>query len=182
VLRKGSRSCFTSDSRRVNLVTNPVINHEWGKDREVKSLSWTISKTINVYPSGAPEWVCTFLIPCCDVKQNRRGNQEWTFQRNWPHWEHKTQDGDKTQKHNRKTFGSSLFPFVLSGVHVLFMLFVFIYVGWCPMWFPCQMMLLSFNFISNKTGFTSRSRTAYPSSFWSTYVHPGFYWGSCSVK
>jgi hypothetical protein len=31
----------------------------------------------------------------------------------------------------------------------------------CPMWFPCQMMLISFNFISNKTGFISRSRTAF---------------------
>jgi hypothetical protein len=30
------------------------------------------------------------------------GNQEWTVQRNWQHWEHKTQDEDKTkqQKHN----------------------------------------------------------------------------------
>jgi hypothetical protein len=30
-----SISCFTSGTRRVNLVTNPVISHEWGKDREV---------------------------------------------------------------------------------------------------------------------------------------------------
>jgi hypothetical protein len=30
-----SSSCFTSDTRHVNLATNPVINHEWGKDREV---------------------------------------------------------------------------------------------------------------------------------------------------
>jgi hypothetical protein len=28
-------SCSTSGTRRVNLVTNPVISHEWGKDREV---------------------------------------------------------------------------------------------------------------------------------------------------
>jgi hypothetical protein len=28
------RSCFTSDNHRVNLVTNPVISHERGKDRE----------------------------------------------------------------------------------------------------------------------------------------------------
>ena len=32
--RVGS-SCSTSDTRRVNLVTNPVINHERGKNREV---------------------------------------------------------------------------------------------------------------------------------------------------
>jgi len=25
-------SCSTSGTRRVNLVTNPVINHEWGKE------------------------------------------------------------------------------------------------------------------------------------------------------
>ena len=30
-----SSSCSTSGTRRVNLVTNPVISHEWGKDREV---------------------------------------------------------------------------------------------------------------------------------------------------
>jgi hypothetical protein len=28
-------SCSTSGTRRVNLVTNPVITHEWGQDREV---------------------------------------------------------------------------------------------------------------------------------------------------
>ena len=27
-------SCSTSDIRRVNLVTDPVISHEWGKDRD----------------------------------------------------------------------------------------------------------------------------------------------------
>ena len=27
-------SCSTSDTRRVELVTNPVISHEWRKDRE----------------------------------------------------------------------------------------------------------------------------------------------------
>ena len=30
-----SNSCSTSDTRRVNLVTNPVISHERGKNREV---------------------------------------------------------------------------------------------------------------------------------------------------
>ena len=30
-----SSSCSTSGTRRVYLVTNPVISHEWGKDREV---------------------------------------------------------------------------------------------------------------------------------------------------
>ena len=30
---KVGSSCSTSGARRVNLVTNPVISHEWGKDR-----------------------------------------------------------------------------------------------------------------------------------------------------
>jgi len=34
-------SCSTSDNRRVNLVTNPMINHEPGKDREVFTTSGT---------------------------------------------------------------------------------------------------------------------------------------------
>ena len=29
-----SSSCFTSGTRRVNIVTNPVISHERGKDRK----------------------------------------------------------------------------------------------------------------------------------------------------
>ena len=31
-------------------------------------------------------------------KRNRRGNQEWTIQRNWQHCLHKTQDEDKTKR------------------------------------------------------------------------------------
>jgi hypothetical protein len=34
-----SSSCSTSGTRRVNLVTNPVISHEWGKDREMFTTS-----------------------------------------------------------------------------------------------------------------------------------------------
>ena len=34
-----SSSCSTSDTRRVNLVTNPVISHERGKDQEVLTTS-----------------------------------------------------------------------------------------------------------------------------------------------
>ena len=33
--------CSTSGTRRVNLVTNPVISHEWGKDWEVLTTSGT---------------------------------------------------------------------------------------------------------------------------------------------
>ena len=34
-----SSSCFTNGTRRVTLVTNPVISHEWGKEREVFTTS-----------------------------------------------------------------------------------------------------------------------------------------------
>ena len=34
-------SCSTSGARRVNLDTNPVISHEWGKDRELLTTRWT---------------------------------------------------------------------------------------------------------------------------------------------
>ena len=30
--------------------------------------------------------------------KNRRGNQEWTIQRNWQHWVHRAQDEDKQNK------------------------------------------------------------------------------------
>jgi hypothetical protein len=36
-----SSFCSTSGTRRVNLVTNPVISREWGKDREVLTTSGT---------------------------------------------------------------------------------------------------------------------------------------------
>ena len=37
--RRASSSCSTSDTHRVDLVKNPVINPEWGKDREVLTTS-----------------------------------------------------------------------------------------------------------------------------------------------
>jgi hypothetical protein len=36
-----SNSCSTSGTRRVNLVTNPVISHEWRKDKEMFTTSGT---------------------------------------------------------------------------------------------------------------------------------------------
>jgi hypothetical protein len=30
-----------------------------------------------------------------------KGNQEWTIQRNWQHWVHKTQDEDKQDKKHK---------------------------------------------------------------------------------
>ena len=61
----------------------------------------------------------------------------------------------------KKMFGLSFLPFVLSGVHVLFMLFVFIYLYFCPTRFPFQMIFLQFN--SNTTDATSGAGTAKPS-------------------
>ena len=35
------------------------------------------------------------------VRENRRGNQQWTIQRNWQHWVHKTQDEEKQIKNTK---------------------------------------------------------------------------------
>jgi hypothetical protein len=53
--RVGS-SCSTSDTRRVNLVTTPVISHERGKDREVLATSGTypLSFVTQIFHSGQP--------------------------------------------------------------------------------------------------------------------------------
>jgi hypothetical protein len=50
-------------------------------------------------------------------------------------------------------FSSSLLPFVLNGVHALFILFVFMYLCWCPTRFPYHTMFVSFN--SNTTDASS---------------------------
>ena len=49
-----SSSCSTSGTRRVNLFTNPVINHEWRKDREVLTTSGTYmwSFVTHIFHSG----------------------------------------------------------------------------------------------------------------------------------
>ena len=70
---------------------------------------------------------------------------------------------------------SSRLPFVLQGVHVLILLFVFIYVFWCATRFPYQMMFMSLN--SNTTGVTCGARTANPSG--AHEFTPGIKWGSC---
>ena len=51
-----SNSCSTSGTRRVNLVTHPVISREWGKDREVFTTSGTYpwSFVTQVFHSGQP--------------------------------------------------------------------------------------------------------------------------------
>ena len=49
-------SCSTSDTRRVNLVTTPVINHEWGKDRTVLTTSgpYPWSFMTQIFHNGQP--------------------------------------------------------------------------------------------------------------------------------
>jgi len=53
-----SSPCSTSDTRRVNLVTNPVIRHEQGKDREVLTTSGTYpwSFVTQIFHNGQPKW------------------------------------------------------------------------------------------------------------------------------
>jgi hypothetical protein len=51
-----SSPCSTSDTRRVNLVTNPVISHERGKDQEMFTTSGTYpwSFVTHIFHSGQP--------------------------------------------------------------------------------------------------------------------------------
>ena len=51
-----SISCSTSGTRRVNLVTNLLISHEWGKDREVFTTSGTYlwSFVTQTFHNGQP--------------------------------------------------------------------------------------------------------------------------------
>ena len=51
-----SSSCSTSGTRRANLVTNPVISREWGKDREVFTTSGTYpwSFVTQIFQNGQP--------------------------------------------------------------------------------------------------------------------------------
>ena len=53
---KVSSSCSTSDTRRVNTVTNPVISHGRGKDREVLTTSGTYSWSFvtHIFHSSQP--------------------------------------------------------------------------------------------------------------------------------
>ena len=53
--RVGS-SCSTSDSRRVTLVTKPVVSHEWSKDREVLMTSgkYPWSFVTQIFRNGQP--------------------------------------------------------------------------------------------------------------------------------
>jgi hypothetical protein len=51
-----SSSCSTSGTRRVNLVTKPLISHEWGKDRGMLTTSGTYpwSFVTHIFHNGQP--------------------------------------------------------------------------------------------------------------------------------
>jgi len=51
-----SSSCSTSGTRRVNLVTSPVISREWGKDQEVFTTSGTYpwAFVTQIFHNGQP--------------------------------------------------------------------------------------------------------------------------------
>ena len=69
---KVGSSCSTSDTRRVNLVTNPVISREWGKGPEVFTTSGTYQWSFvtqlfhsGLLSHGAPKkikWVAIGII------------------------------------------------------------------------------------------------------------------------
>ena len=48
-----------------------------------------------------PKCACEWTI---NVRENRRSNHEWTIQRNWQHWGHKTKTNE-TKKHNTICLG-----------------------------------------------------------------------------
>jgi hypothetical protein len=56
----------------------------------------------------------------------------------------------------------SRLPFALNEVHVVFMVFTYIYVYWCPSRFPYQMMFVLV--ISNTAGVACRAGYPYLSS------------------
>jgi hypothetical protein len=70
------------------------------------------------------------MISLVNVREHRRGNQNWTIQRNWKHWAYKTKKnkaqmfvgGLMSYLHYLCLFGSSLPLVVCRRTHVLFML------------------------------------------------------------
>jgi hypothetical protein len=59
-----SSSCSTSGTRLVNLVANPVISHEWGKNREVFTISrtYSLSFVTHIFHSDQPSHVLWFQL------------------------------------------------------------------------------------------------------------------------
>ena len=72
--RMVSSSCFTGDIRRVNLVTNPVISHEWGNDWEVFMTSETYPSSFvtQIFHNGQPVMVATVTFSKCWLQLNQK--------------------------------------------------------------------------------------------------------------
>jgi len=78
--RRVSSSCSTSGTRRVNLVTNPVIRHEWGKAREASTTSGTypwpfVTQILIRLPflnetNMIPEFIAYKAYTCTTIKQD----------------------------------------------------------------------------------------------------------------
>jgi hypothetical protein len=65
------------------------------------------------------------------VRENQRGNQEWTFQRHGQHWTYKTQDEDKQAKNKKNTTHktknmSNTDPIKNQGTHEVYQFLLFI--------------------------------------------------------
>jgi hypothetical protein len=69
-----------------------------------------------------------------NVRENRRGNQEWTVQRNWQHWVHKTQRRRQTNIKTQYVLGTTnvcifYHLLVLWNLMYLLLFFLFIIIG-----------------------------------------------------
>ena len=53
-------------------------------------------------------------------EKRRRGNQEWTIQKNWQHWVHKTQEEDKQNKYHNtictNLISNEIFSLAIVGI------------------------------------------------------------------
>jgi hypothetical protein len=86
--------------------TQDEDNQNWGaikngQSRETDNIGYTrhrmkTNKTEGQWRMDNPEKLATFGTQDTGWRQTKlRGNQEWTIQRNWQHWVHKTHDEDK---------------------------------------------------------------------------------------
>jgi hypothetical protein len=72
-----------------------------GQSRETGNIRYTRHRMKTKNTEGQskmdnPEKLATFGTQDTGRRQTKlRGNEEWSIQRNWLHWVHKTQDEDK---------------------------------------------------------------------------------------
>ena len=95
-----SRSCSTNGTRRGNLVTKPVISHEWGKDCEVftSGYNWNIVEKVSLntlLTNCESHHVIFFSEDSSPVRGTKRkleeGEEEeeddWDIDVNWLCWQ-----------------------------------------------------------------------------------------------